>query len=99
MDSEVDYRKYKIYELLRNSICRDPIGFIGALQTDEKYFGRGLGKLVVKSLAKSIAESGDDVYASIYEDNTTSRKLFARLGFEVVGEVNWIVTKYVWADE
>lgn len=69
---------------------------IGALQTDENYFGCGYAKLVTKCLSKSIAESGDDVYAAIYEDNFASRKLFTGLGFEIVGEVNVIQTKFDW---
>lgn len=75
------------------------MGYVGALQTDDKHFGKGYGKLVTKCLAKQIAMSGDDVYAAIYESNIASCKLFSGLGFDVVGQVLWIITKYHWESD
>lgn len=72
---------------------------IAALQTDEKYFGFGYAKLVTKCLAKMIAESGDDVYATIHKENIASQRLFTGLGFEPAGDLVWTVTKYDWDDE
>lgn len=70
-----------------------PNGLLGALQTDDKYFGHGYGSLVTRLLSKQIAKMGFDVYADIYERNTAFRSLFGKLGFKVVGEVRWIRTK------
>lgn len=52
------------------------MGYLGALQTDDKHFGKGYGKSVTKCLAKQIAMSGDDVYAAIYESNIASQCIF-----------------------
>lgn len=74
-------------------------GLIGALQTDEKYYGHGYGALVTKCLSKNIAEMGSDVYAEIAEDNKASRSLFNKHGFEPVGKVHWILTKGTWSPD
>lgn len=78
-----------------------PTGLLGALQTDENYYGHGYGSLVVKYLSKVIAEMDHGVYAGIFEQNTASRSLFSKLGFTSIGEVHWTTTKITWspADE
>lgn len=35
---------------------------------------------------------GYDIYAGIFENNTPSRSLFAKLGFKHVSKVYWIKT-------
>lgn len=70
-----------------------PNGLLGALQTDDKYYGFGYASLVTRYLSKIIAELGYDVYADIYEQNKPSRSLFEKLGFKAVGKVQWIRTK------
>lgn len=76
-------------------------GILGTLQTDESYLGHGYGSLVTKALSKIIAEMGYDVNTSILQNNIPSRKLFEKLGFELVGDVHWITTSNDWspADE
>lgn len=64
---------------------------LGALKTDEQYFGNGYGSLVVKGISKKIAQRGHDVYAGVVEENTPSRGLFGELGFEAIGEARWIM--------
>lgn len=77
---------------------RLPTGLLGALQTDEKYFGHGYGTLVTKVISKKIAELGHDIYAGILEKNYPSRNLFSKLGFKSIGEVHWITTKINWTE-
>lgn len=73
-----------------------PTGLLGALQTDEHYYGHGYGSLVAKYVSKKIAEMGHDINAGIFEQNTPSRTLLGKLGFRSIGEVYWITTKIAW---
>lgn len=75
---------------------RLPTGLLGALQTDEQHLAKGYGSMVVKDISKKIAQLGHDVHAGIFEENTPSRRLFEKLGFEAVGEVHWITTPIHW---
>ncbi|XP_031631312.1 uncharacterized protein LOC116345775 isoform X2 [Contarinia nasturtii] len=68
-------------------------GFLGPLQVDENYYGKGYAGLVTKYVAKKIAENGHDAYASIVEKNAPSRSLFTKLGFKSIGEVQRIQTE------
>lgn len=74
-------------------------GLLLDLQTDPDHHGHGYASLVTRALSKKIAESGYDLYCGIYEDNTPSRMLFGKLGFEHVGKVHWICTKIDWTEE
>lgn len=47
---------------------------------------------MVRAMAKSIAETGHDVFAPVVVDNYPSIKMFERLGFKVCGTMNWIPT-------
>lgn len=71
-------------------------GLIGILQTDEQHLGHGYGSLVVKAVAKKIAEMGHDSYAAVNEKNLASCALFSRLGFISIGNVYCIVTLNAW---
>lgn len=73
-------------------------GLLLALQTDKEHFGHGYAALVVKAISKQIAELGHDITAGVFEVNTPSRSLFEKLGFKVIGNVNWICTKLTWDD-
>lgn len=73
-------------------------GPILALQTDENHYGRGYASLVVKAIAKQVAELGYDVDAGVYDHNIPSKKLFEKLGFEPVTAINLITTKHTWHD-
>lgn len=74
-----------------------PTGLLGALQTDEKYYGKGYGALVSRFVSKKIAEMGHDIYAGIFEMNTSSRSLFEKHDFKSIGEVHWITTNITWS--
>lgn len=79
----------------------NPIGLLTALQTDKNYYGKGYGALVARYVSNKIAEIGHDIYVVISEENIPSRKLFEKLNFKSIGEVNYICTKITWslADE
>lgn len=70
-----------------------PIGLLGALQTDERFYCRGYGSLVMRSLSKKVAEMGHDVYTSVLESNIPSRSLFHKHGFIFVGKIQRFITK------
>lgn len=70
-----------------------PTGTFAALQTDEKYHGKGYGGLVLRCLSKMVAKMGHDVYAGIAEGNTPSRSLFGKHGFKCLRKYHLICTK------
>lgn len=60
---------------------RKPAGPLGALQVDAEFYGRGLGMLVAMALSREIAESGQDICATIYKDKVHSLAIFKKMGF------------------
>lgn len=64
-----------------------------SLQSDKNYCKRGYGSLVLKALAKKVAELGNDSYGAVSEDNIASRTSFERLDFKVIGKVYILRTK------
>lgn len=60
-----------------------PDGPLGPLQVDEKYAGRGFGRVVCKETLRQIALLGNDNVAVIYEWNAPSRAIFKKLGFQL----------------
>ena len=69
------------------------MGLLFSLQSDKSYRKRGYGSLVLKALAKNVAELGNDSYGAVSEDNIASRTLFDRLDFKVIGKVYFLLTK------
>lgn len=67
-------------------------GSLGVLQTKETHRGRGLAKIVVKSIFKQTAELGQDAYAGVTSVNVASRAVFEKIGCEVVDTVHRINT-------
>lgn len=65
------------------------------LGTDKDHRRYGYGSIIVKALAKKVAELGQDPYATIFEANTASRTLFVKNGFREIGKAYWIFTKAV----
>lgn len=72
---------------------RRSTGLLFSLQSDKIYRKRGYGSLVLKALAKKVAELGNDSYGAVLEDNIPSRALFERLDFKVIGKVYFLRTK------
>lgn len=60
------------------------------------YYGKGYGSLVVKALAKKMAEMGRDMYSAVNEENMPSKTLFSRLGAKSIGYVYCIATENAW---
>uniref|UniRef100_A0A182M339 N-acetyltransferase domain-containing protein n=1 Tax=Anopheles culicifacies TaxID=139723 RepID=A0A182M339_9DIPT len=51
---------------------------------------KGYGSLVIKAIARRLAEQGYSTYASVRHTNVASRKLFEKLGFRIAGEASWL---------
>uniref|UniRef100_A0A182T8E3 N-acetyltransferase domain-containing protein n=1 Tax=Anopheles maculatus TaxID=74869 RepID=A0A182T8E3_9DIPT len=51
---------------------------------------KGYGSLVIKAIARRLAEQGYSTYASVRLTNVASRQLFEKLGFRIVGEASWL---------
>ncbi|XP_064540979.1 uncharacterized protein LOC135430297 [Drosophila montana] len=68
---------------------RLPIGSLGLLQVLESHKRLGLGSLMVRYLSKKISEMGDEVLAPVVTENTPSRKMFEKLGFQKIDNVYW----------
>ncbi|KFB42256.1 hypothetical protein ZHAS_00009935 [Anopheles sinensis] len=60
------------------------IGLLGVV-TQRK----GHGSLVIKAMARHLAQQGHNVYASVSITKEPSMKMFEKLGFRVVSKVNW----------
>lgn len=65
-------------------IMKYPFGSVAILQVKEECLGRGLGKLVIKAMAKRLAENGIDSSATIMRPNVASRNIFKSIGFEEI---------------
>ncbi|XP_023172469.2 uncharacterized protein LOC111600553 [Drosophila hydei] len=65
-------------------------GLLGALQVRQTHKRRGFGNLIVRALARRIAESGDDVTAEVTVTNTASLDLFNKLGFQRIDYCHWL---------
>lgn len=71
-------------------VLRLPIGGLGLLQVKERYYRRGLGKLVTIAQSKQLGENGFDVSATVLHTNGPSRALFTGLGFVEKGERSYM---------
>lgn len=70
-------------------VLRYPTGCFGMLQVKEKYFRKGLGRLVTITLAKKLAKLGLDSTATAIHDNCIGRKFFKSVGFTEHFKVNF----------
>ncbi|EDV59284.1 uncharacterized protein LOC6541378 [Drosophila erecta] len=69
---------------------RLPIGSLGLLQVLESHKRLGLGSLMVKSMAKKISATGEQVLAPVVTKNTASRSMFEKLGFRAIDNTYWV---------
>lgn len=60
---------------------------LGVLQTVEKHRKKGYAKLLIKAVAKSMAEEGLDVHTCIVRHNSVSQNIFKNLGFNHVDNI------------
>jgi len=63
---------------------RLPLGSLGMLQVVESHKRLGLGSLLVRYMSKKISELDEEVLSSVLTENTPSRKMFEKLGFEQI---------------
>lgn len=78
-------------ELLSFATINDHLA-IGILNTIPKARGKGYGELIVKLLAKRIAEEFNiNPTCYINNRNVASMKLFGKLGFLKICHCNWIM--------
>lgn len=66
------------------------------MQTDDKFYGKGYGGLVLRCLSKKIAELGHDVFGGVLKDNAASLSLFRKHGFEILEVFHLIHTEIKW---
>ncbi|KAL7041102.1 hypothetical protein ACKWTF_000641 [Chironomus riparius] len=76
-------------ELLSFAIINDHLA-IGVLVTIEKAQRKGYGEMIVKYLAKKLAEEDSVPHVYINKENVRGLKLFYKLGFIKIGDSNWI---------
>ncbi|BFF95889.1 uncharacterized protein DMAD_13196 [Drosophila madeirensis] len=65
------------------------IGSLGLLQVLESHKRLGLGNLMVRALSKKINDLGEPVVAPVVPQNTASRRMFEKLGFQQIDKVFW----------
>ncbi|XP_034473649.1 uncharacterized protein LOC117781042 [Drosophila innubila] len=68
---------------------RLPLGSLGVLQVRETHKRLGLGSLMVRYMSKKISELKQEVLAPVVTENTPSRKMFEKLGFQHIDNVYW----------
>ncbi|KAH8249768.1 hypothetical protein KR032_012221, partial [Drosophila birchii] len=70
-------------------IFRLPIGSLGLLQVLDSHKRLGLGQLMVKTVSKKISALGEQVLAPVVYQNTASRNMFEKIGFQPIDTVHW----------
>lgn len=57
---------------------------------DERYQGRGLGKIMLQALIEHLVHLYDcqEIYLSLYEDNRAAMNLYQKFGFRFNGELD-----------
>ncbi|KAH8329273.1 hypothetical protein KR074_006737 [Drosophila pseudoananassae] len=68
-------------------------GLLAVLQVKESHKRRGFGALIVKEFSRRVALQGQDVIAEVDKENTASASLFKKLGFKVIDQCHWLVTR------
>lgn len=79
-------------EFLSFAIVNDHMA-IGALTTINQAQRKGYGEIIVKYMAKKMAEEGLVPTAYISNENPKGFNLFTKLGYKKIGMSNWIVIK------
>lgn len=85
-------RERDAQEIVSFAIITDHLG-IGQVTTIKKAQRKGYGQLVVKYLAKKIAEKGYIPHAYIDHNNVASYAMFSRLGFKKIDDTCWILAE------
>lgn len=75
-------------------------GAIGTLYTDPGFRNCHLGQTVVKQIFKRIAlELELSVIAPVNRHNLASRKIFEKIGCQIVDEIHWLAIPCEWTLE
>lgn len=69
-------------DVLVSWVMQGYLGHINLLQTEKEYMGRGYGKVMVRVMAKNLAERGYVPVATVLTKNIASNALFRKQGFE-----------------
>lgn len=64
-----------------------------AINVYEEFRGRGIGKVLAKTILRQIAEMGYMNVVTIFEHNKHSRNLFEPLGLRLIGKTSLVYTK------
>ncbi|XP_058120895.1 uncharacterized protein LOC131281956 [Anopheles ziemanni] len=67
---------------------RTPNGAVGLLGVVAQR--KGYGSVVIKAMARHLAQQGHSTYASVRKTNEPTRRLFEKLGFRVISESCWL---------
>jgi ribosomal protein S18 acetylase RimI-like enzyme len=71
--------------------CRDGIGFVADVGTAPSYRRAGVATALVAAAASLAQGRGNSLVALTARRDDKPRQLYARLGFEVIGEsVDWL---------
>lgn len=68
-------------------------GQAGGINVYEEFRGRGIGKVLAKTILRQIAEMGYMNVVTIFEHNKHSRNLFEPLGLRLIGKTSLVYTK------
>lgn len=69
------------------------MGALNALQVDASNYRRGFGTLVLKAIAKLLAETEEDTFGFVMTSNTPSQATFTKLGFRIIDRNHWLAIK------
>lgn len=70
-------------------IFKNQLGQLGILQTITEQKGKGYGAILTKIMSIEIANDGHQPIAHILDTNFPCKKLFSKLGFKIIGTVQY----------
>ncbi|XP_041449789.1 uncharacterized protein LOC111069144 [Drosophila obscura] len=68
---------------------RSPHGSLSNLHVLAAYRRSGVGSKIIRYMAELIEAKGSEVLATVVPENEKSRKMFEKLGFEVINKLYW----------
>lgn len=76
-------------------VAVNPEGTLTHLYCLEEHRRKGYAEFITKTATNSLLARDRDVLAYTIEDNEKPRNLFAKLGFEVIGQDHWVLMKKI----
>ncbi|OXA39382.1 uncharacterized protein LOC110861276 [Folsomia candida] len=83
-DGDPDFASYAVHS---------PVGLLQILHTEDAFRRRGLGIIVMKALARKVADLGLLPRAECMVDNDASRQVQLKAGMVFVDKINWILCR------